>query len=325
MDGDTQGIPEVLETSTKRKRPFYKKKRFIALALVVVYLIITAVINLPKSQAESRLEVKATQSFSNLSSKCLDLGKESSVREVGKNRSSERLQAINDFFIPLVQASCLKQDGKIYANKYFGMDLSKISSAQFLTDEYELLQGILYDLDFGFTQFTPAGTICADGWISGSVGRGTCSWHGGYAHPRGTQINFDKMNEITNPKYAERPEKYGVSWALNDPKALSKTSLKASGTTCIQATEGIVDCFPKTSWNRVFCSESPHAYLEIFIEKWWFPVFDTTGYKSESCSATNPYLISVSATSLLPSDFRLRFDAFESNKEFKSYFKVLQF
>ncbi|WP_328870966.1 hypothetical protein OHT76_13055 [Streptomyces sp. NBC_00287] len=28
----------------------------------------------------------------------------------------------------------------------------------------------------------PGGTLCADGWVSGSSGRGTCSHHGGIAH-----------------------------------------------------------------------------------------------------------------------------------------------
>lgn len=314
-----------MDTAQPIKRPFYKKKRYIALALVITYLIISAIITLPKVQAESRLGVNATEAFHALSKKCLNISKESSIRDVGKNRSTERLQAINNFYTPLVNSPCLNGNGTIYANKYFGVDLSKISSAKFFSDEYDLLQGILFDLDFGFSQFTSAGTICADGWISGSVGRGTCSWHGGYAHPRGSQISFDDLNDIPDPENAERPEKYGVSWSLNLPKALPKTSLKALDTTCIQAAEGTVDCFPKTSWNRVFCSQSPHAYLEIFIEKWWFPVFDTTGSKSDSCTAANPYLISVSATSLLASDFRLRFDAFESNKEFNSFFKVAQF
>ena len=34
-------------------------------------------------------------------------------------------------------------------------------------------------------QFVWAYTVCADGWQSGSRGRGTCSWHGGVSHERG--------------------------------------------------------------------------------------------------------------------------------------------
>lgn len=34
-------------------------------------------------------------------------------------------------------------------------------------------------------QFVWVYTVCADGWRSGSRGRGTCSWHGGVSHERG--------------------------------------------------------------------------------------------------------------------------------------------
>ena len=34
-------------------------------------------------------------------------------------------------------------------------------------------------------QFVWVYTVCADGWQSGSRGRGTCSWHGGVSHERG--------------------------------------------------------------------------------------------------------------------------------------------
>jgi len=308
-----------------KAKPFFKKKRYIALALVVLYLAITGIINLPKVQAESRYGKLATAEYVKLKKRCFDVTNHSTVIGTGTARSKERIAAVNAFYGPVVTSPCLILGDEVFVNIYNGSDFKVITTAPFASEGYKLFQGILFDVDYGFSQFTPYGTICADGSMSGSVGRGTCSWHGGYAHARGNNLDFSSLPKLTNPENAERPDKYGVSWLLDDPTPLPSSLNKTQGTTCIKAAEGVAPCFPKTSWNRTFCSVSQHAYLEIFIEKTWFPVDSITGSQSNSCSAENPYLISYSATSLLQDKMRMRFPETKNHKEFKSYFEIAQF
>jgi hypothetical protein len=53
-----------------KRRPFYKKKRYMALAVVILYFLALGVINLPKTQAESRYETLATKAYTQLASTC---------------------------------------------------------------------------------------------------------------------------------------------------------------------------------------------------------------------------------------------------------------
>ena len=301
---------------------FFGKKRYVLLAVLLILLIGRGVLNYPKSQAESRLQTKAVASFTKLATNCFDVTSENKVIATGQSRSPERLKAIDAFYVSLVQAQCLKNGLSLFANTFRGMNLSKIDTARFLTPEYDLWQGVLYDVDYGFTQFTKEGTICADGWISGSVGRGTCSWHGGYAHPRGTQIKFDNLPTISNPENASKSERYGINYSVSQPAALS--SAPSVEATCIKSDEKFTNCFPKTLWNESFCSSLADAKLQVQIEKWWVPLWDVSGTKSSSCTGDNPYLINVSGTALTDYQLRLVFSGMGSTKGFNSNFAVVQ-
>ena len=322
---ETDSTPmKTVNTQAQAKRPFYKKKKFISLFLVVLLLLIWGYRDLPKSQAESREAETAIGAYQQITSKCLDVSKENSVVDFGDARSSERLKAINSFFVPLVQATCITNQGNFYVNEFKGINLSKLNNPQFSTKEYSLLQGILYDLDFGFSQFTKFGTICADGSLSGSVGRGTCSWHGGYAHPRGTKLTYDSLPALTNPKNAERPNSYGLGNLIAEPQALEKSTTANADSTCVKSENEIIDCFPKLLWNRSVCSEASSANLEVFIEKWYFPVSSITGEKSDRCNSQYPYLINISGSALVNYSMRLVFQSVDTHKVANSYFSIEQ-
>ena len=105
-------------------------------------------------------------------------------------RSQERLTEVIEGFRKIAEADCFvfRRD-KIYTNPYKNLTVGNFIEVPRSGNEEELFQGLLYEVDKGIPFLVTGGSICADGSYSGSVGRGTCSWHGGYATKRG--YNFD--------------------------------------------------------------------------------------------------------------------------------------
>jgi hypothetical protein len=126
---------------------------------------------------------------------------EKGVLLVGAARSQVRLDAVDRYFVKLVAAPCLQIDtGEIYKNSYLGVRLASLSLQKSTGTAAQVLDGVLYDFDYGLGAFLSNGTtLCDDGWISDSRGRGTCSHHGGYAHRRGVAINYQSGALIPNP------------------------------------------------------------------------------------------------------------------------------
>jgi hypothetical protein len=105
-------------------------------------------------------------------------------------RSQERLTEVIKGFRKIAEADCFVFRGdKIYTNPYKNLTVDNFIEVPRSGNEEELFQGLLYEVDKGIPFLVTGGSICADGSYSGSVGRGTCSWHGGYATKRG--YNFD--------------------------------------------------------------------------------------------------------------------------------------
>lgn len=105
-------------------------------------------------------------------------------------RSQERLTEVVQGFGKIAEADCfIFRSDKIYTNPYKNLTVENFIEGPRSGNEEELFQGLLYEVDKGIPFLVTGGSICADGTYSGSVGRGTCSWHGGYASKRG--YNFD--------------------------------------------------------------------------------------------------------------------------------------
>ncbi len=95
-------------------------------------------------------------------------------------RSTKRIATATNYFYAIFNAECLiLSDHKIYRNPYKNLTLNASDITSPGSIGYESWQGLLYEVDFGVPYLATGGTLCSDGWISGSFGRGTCSWHGG--------------------------------------------------------------------------------------------------------------------------------------------------
>jgi hypothetical protein len=107
-------------------------------------------------------------------------------------RSQERVSIVFDGFEKIIAAECfLFRNDQIYSNPYKNIVISDLGELPRNESEEEVYQGLLYEVDKGIPFLVTGGSICADGSYSGSVGRGTCSWHGGYASKRGSIFRFN--------------------------------------------------------------------------------------------------------------------------------------
>lgn len=109
-------------------------------------------------------------------------------------RSRERLEEVSKLFNQVVTAPCFERgDQRIYKNPYAEVDLGKLSHKSVDAIEVEIFEGFLYEFDKGVPFLRSGMTMCEDGSLSYSRGRGTCSWHGGYARQRGDFFSFRKL------------------------------------------------------------------------------------------------------------------------------------
>jgi hypothetical protein len=118
-------------------------------------------------------------------------------------RSEPRISEVMDKYQKIIEAPCvILRNESIYSNPYQGISINSIFNETRTPQQEELYQGILFDVDRGVPFLRTGGSICSDGWISGSVGRGTCSWHGGYARQRGNDFKFNFSVIEDDPRLA---------------------------------------------------------------------------------------------------------------------------
>ncbi len=116
-------------------------------------------------------------------------------------RTNDRLIQIVSIFNQIINASCFKSyQGIMLSNPYKDIRLGELGTRQHNLSEDEIFKGFLYEYDKGVPFLRSGWTLCEDGSLSGSIGRGTCSWHGGYAKQRGEKFNFDFAERIPNPR-----------------------------------------------------------------------------------------------------------------------------
>jgi hypothetical protein len=116
-------------------------------------------------------------------------------------RSEERIIKAIKGFQKVVGADCFVfSSDKIYKNPYKDIEISKLGDEPRTKNQEEIFQGLIFEIDKGIPFLITGGSICSDGSYSGSVGRGTCSWHGGYASPRGYRFEFKSSEYEHDPR-----------------------------------------------------------------------------------------------------------------------------
>lgn len=268
------------------------------------------------SAAEQQMKKEATAAYKRITSDCYKISGYSKIRSIGLARSDQRIKAVNNFYIPLVEKLCLKNSkGQVFENPYYGVNLSKIGSAKFLTYDYELFQSMLFNVDYGFSPFTASGTICGDGTISSSVGSGTCSWHGGYAKPRGTEVSFEEYREFEPPVKDDfsKVSAMGFHWQNSGTWVEMRTPVEnimsgAKGFNCVTSSGFKQNCFHFPHYSFNFCSSDKSGTVQLLVGKVWMDAWSAYGFKiMNNCPKDTPYLFEVNGKSLLTGNMRVLF------------------
>lgn len=159
--------------------------------------------HLENIQKQQKIEVlqKQVKNYELMRSTCVNGNEIFPIIYQNNPRSQERIEQVAQKFAKLISAPCFVfQSDKIYTNPYSQVDLSELQSSTTNRIESEIYQGILYEVDKGIPFLITGGSICADGSYSASVGRGTCSWHGGYASQRGSIFEFNESIYEYDPR-----------------------------------------------------------------------------------------------------------------------------
>lgn len=128
--------------------------------------------------------------YERTTNQCLSIDVEEAARSVGEPRSQERIDAVVSAYDQIYSASCIEIDENFYWNPFRGVGWPVDSSIGQDDLSSRLLEGAYAAIDSGIPFFSNGNTLCEDGWVSGSRGQGTCSWHGGYAQPRGYLLSL---------------------------------------------------------------------------------------------------------------------------------------
>ncbi len=139
--------------------------------------------------------------YDQLASACEDLDHLGVIDFNNNPRSVERVKSVLEYFSKITSAKCfVNSRGTVYKNRFRNVELEKSITSPPGTVDYEIFQAILYEVDEGIPFLRTGGSICGDGTFSPSVGRGTCSWHRGYAGRRGKQLDLVLLTEIYDPR-----------------------------------------------------------------------------------------------------------------------------
>lgn len=146
-----------------------------------------------KHQEQVRIEaVYASEltSYKGITSNCLNISIEEATRTKGGPRSSQRINAVQIAYDQVYLASCIGLNQKYYWNPFQRVSFSQGDYASPTQPSEWLLEGAFWAIDSGLPFLEDGTTLCEDGSSSNSRGQGTCSWHGGYADPRGSPLSL---------------------------------------------------------------------------------------------------------------------------------------
>jgi hypothetical protein len=182
-----------------------KKYWIVILPVLVGLFVANASFQANKREAELSAKIAryalAVNSYNEYGKDCFRVTSENGPNYQVNPRSAERLSSVIEYFSEIMKAKCIiLQDDKIYHSGYKSDIQKDFASASPGTPKYEVWQGILNAVDYGMPFLRTGGSICADGSYSGSVGRGTCSWHGGYGYPRGSKFEFSYLTPVHDPR-----------------------------------------------------------------------------------------------------------------------------
>lgn len=139
--------------------------------------------------------------YQKLSKTCIPFESIPSINYLNNPRSNDRVSSVINRYQAIMAAKCfIGMNETIYRNPYRNLGFKNLSTASSTSPSYEIWQGIIYDVDSGMPFMRTGGSICADGSYSPSVGRGTCSWHGGYGSQRGEKFDYKFSEKSYDPR-----------------------------------------------------------------------------------------------------------------------------
>jgi transcriptional regulator with XRE-family HTH domain len=194
-----------VSTQKQQLKVILKEFRFVLLIAVVIAL--WSWNSERNHQEQVRIEAAYQTELANyerITNQCLSIEVEEASTMVGEPRTQDRLDAVLSAYDRVYSASCIEIDGNFYWNPFHRVGWPAETSIG--TDDLsaKLLDGANFAIDSGIPFFSNGNTLCEDGWVSGSRGQGTCSWHGGYAKPRGFPLS---LSVIANGERIEKPYK----------------------------------------------------------------------------------------------------------------------
>lgn len=156
-------------------------------------------------QQQLELKIKKYQNlviqYENLGKTCFSIEDSQKPNYENNVRSKERIESVWNYYLEIMRAKCfINSENTILSNPYKGLENSEWDSLSKESIGNEILQGFAFDIDRGMPFLRTGGSICSDGSYSPSVGRGTCSWHGGYGRQRGVRFEFQSAKPIYDPR-----------------------------------------------------------------------------------------------------------------------------
>jgi transcriptional regulator with XRE-family HTH domain len=192
---ETQTIskPKTHPVSTQKQQLKVILKEFRFVLLIAVVIALWSWNSERNHQEQVRIEAAyqaELTDYERITNQCLSIEVEESARNVGEPRSQERIDAVRSAYDQVFSASCIEINENFYWNPFLGVGWPTDSANGQDDLSSRLLEGAYAAIDSGIPFFSNGNTLCEDGWVSGSRGQGTCSWHGGYAKPRGFQLSL---------------------------------------------------------------------------------------------------------------------------------------
>jgi hypothetical protein len=183
------------------------KQKFKVATFILVALIVVGNYFYQQGIHQQQLELKIKK-YQNLTAKyeirgksCLSMNDSPKPNFENNVRSKERIDSVWNYYLGIMMAKCfIDSDGTIFSNPYKGLEKSDWRNLPNNSPGNDILQGFYFDVDRGMPFLRSGGSICSDGSYSPSVGRGTCSWHGGYGKQQGTRFEFQSAEQIYDPR-----------------------------------------------------------------------------------------------------------------------------
>lgn len=187
------------------KSTMKNKIRITAFGVVAILFIGNFIYQQNEKQRELERKIQKYQtlvlSYEYLGKTCFKLDGSQSPNFQNNVRSKERIESVAKYYTEIIGAKCfVNSETTIFSNPYKSLKNSDWNNMSENALGNEILQGVYFDIDMGMPFLRTGGSICSDGSYSPSVGRGTCSWHGGYGTQRGTRFEFQSAEPIYDPR-----------------------------------------------------------------------------------------------------------------------------